>query len=84
MNADQVQEFLKMAEDQDFRARFEAASPDGRRAILTQAGLDLPLEEAEAALSGERELAETELDQVAGGDAGIIRYPPPPPPPPGG
>ena len=84
MSANQVQALLKMAEDENFRARFEAGSAEARRAILAQAGLDIPLEEAKAALKGERELSEQDLDQVAGGDAGIIRLPPPPPPPPGG
>ncbi len=81
MNADQVQEFLKMAEDQNFRARFEAATSTVRSEILKQAGLSISVAEAEAVLKGERELSEQDLDQVAGGDAGIIRYPPPPPPP---
>ncbi len=80
MNTDQMQKFLKMAEDQDFRARFEAATSTVRSDILKQAGLGISVAEAEAALKGERELSERDLDQVAGGDAGVIRYPPPPPP----
>ena len=81
MSAKQVQAFLKMAEDKNFLARFESGSPVARREILAKAGLDIPLAEAEAALKGERELSEHDLDQVAGGGAGVIRYPPPPPPP---
>jgi predicted ribosomally synthesized peptide with nif11-like leader len=83
MSAAQVQAFLKMAEDADFLAAFQAAStPEAKREVLTGAGLDIALEEAEAALQGERELDDLELDKVAGGDAGVIRYPPPLPPPP--
>jgi predicted ribosomally synthesized peptide with nif11-like leader len=78
MSAEHVQAFLKMAQDAAFRAGFEAASPEGRREILKKAKLDISLEEAEAALKGEGELDEQDLDQVAGGGAGVIRYPPPP------
>ena len=67
MSAEQVKAFLKLLEDANFRAAFEAAAPEARRALLIQAGLDIPLEEAEAALKGERELGEQELDQIAGG-----------------
>ena len=67
MSAEQVQAFLKLFEDDQFRAGFEAATPEARRAMLIQAGLNIPLEEAEAALKGERELGEQELDKVAGG-----------------
>jgi predicted ribosomally synthesized peptide with nif11-like leader len=77
MSAEQVQAFLKMLEDQKFRAAFQAATPEARRAMLIKAGLDIPLEQALAAMKGERELAEEELDKVAGGD-GIVRPPPPP------
>ena len=84
MSAEHVQALLQLAETADFRAKFDAALPEERRAILAQAGLNLSLAEAEAALAGERELGEAELDQIAGGDAGVIRLPPPPPPPPGG
>ena len=77
MSAEQVKAFLKLLEDANFRAAFEAAAPEARRAMLTKAGLAIPLEEAEAALKGERELGEQELDKVAGGD-GIVRPPPPP------
>jgi bacteriocin-like protein len=35
------------------------------------------VEQAEAAWAGQ-ELSDEELDQIAGGDAGIIRYPPAP------
>jgi predicted ribosomally synthesized peptide with nif11-like leader len=77
MSAEQVKAFLKMLEDAKFRAAFEAAAPEARLAMLTKAGLAIPLKEAEAALKGERELGEQELDKVAGGD-GIVRPPPPP------
>ena len=79
MSAEQVKAFLKLLEDANFRAAFEAAAPEARRALLTKAGLAIPLEEAEAALKGERELAEQELDKVAGG----YSAPPPEPPPDG-
>ena len=83
MSAEQVQAFLKKAENADFRAAFQTApTPEAKREALTQAGLDIGLEEAEAAIQGERELDDLELDKVAGGDAGVIRYPYPPPPPP--
>ena len=78
MSAEQVQAFLKWVEDAKLRAGFEAATPEARRAMLTKAGLDIPLEEVEAALKGERELSDQELDKVSGGD-GIVRPPPPPP-----
>ncbi len=77
MSAEQVQAFLKLLEDNKFQAAFQAGTPEARRALLVKAGLNIPLEEAEAALKGERELAEEELDKVAGGD-GIVRPPPPP------
>ena len=79
MSVDQMQAVQKLAEDERFRAKFATASPDERRTLLTQAGLDIPLAEAEAVLTGERELAEMELDEIAGGGAGVIRFPPPPP-----
>jgi predicted ribosomally synthesized peptide with nif11-like leader len=78
MSAEQVKAFLKLLEDANFRAAFEAAAPEARRALLTKAGLAIPLEKAEAALKGERELAEQELDKVAGG---VIAAPPLEPPP---
>lgn len=84
MSAEQVQALLQLAETADFRAKFDAAVPEERHKILAQAGLKLSLAEAEAALAGERELGDDELNRVAGGDAGVIRVPPPPPPPPGG
>ena len=82
MSAEQVQAFLKWIEDAQLRAGFESAAPEARRAMLIKARLDVPLEEAEAALKGERELADQELDKVAGGDIGFV-VPPPPPPAPG-
>jgi predicted ribosomally synthesized peptide with nif11-like leader len=79
MSAEQVQAFLKMLEDAKFKAAFQAAAtPEARRALLTKAGLAIPLQEAEAALKGEGELSEQDLDKVAGGDAGIVTWPPPP------
>ena len=51
MSAEQVKAFLKMLEDMKFRAAFQAAAPKARRELLTKAGLDIPLEEAEAALN---------------------------------
>ncbi len=78
MSAEQVQAFLKLVQDAQFRASFEAASAEARRALLSQAGLNIPLEEAEALLAGERELTDQDLDKVAGGDIGFIVPPPPP------
>ena len=84
MSAEQVQAFLKMASDANFRAAFNAATTaETRRQVLDKAGLTISVEEAEATLKGERELADQDLDKVAGGDAGVIRYPYPPPPQPG-
>ena len=77
MSAEQVKAFLKLLEDANFRAAFEAAAPEARRAMLTKAGLAIPLEKAEAALKGERELAEQELDKVAGGYSAPRPEPPP-------
>jgi len=79
MSAEQVQAFLKLLEDAKFKAAFQAATAEARRAMLTKAGLKLKLEEAEAALKGEGELDEEDLDKVAGGDIGFIVPPPPPP-----
>ena len=78
MSAEQVKAFLKLLEDVKFKAAFEAATAEGRRALLAKAGLAIPLEEAEAALKGERELAEQELDKVAGGVIAAPRWSPPP------
>ena len=79
MSTEQVQAFLKWIADAKLRAGFEAAAPEAQRAMLTKAGLAIPLEQALAALKGEGELSEQELGKVAGGDAGIIGWPPPPP-----
>ncbi len=85
MSADQVQAFLKKAAEAGFRAALEAAAtPEAKRKVLDAAGLTISVAAAEAALKGERELADEDLDKVAGGDAGVVRYPPPPPPPDGG
>ena len=78
MSAEQVQAFLKWIEDAKLRAAFQAATPEARRAMLEKAGLKIPLEEAEAALKGERELADQELDKAAGGGIGFVVPPPPP------
>jgi predicted ribosomally synthesized peptide with nif11-like leader len=77
MSAEQVKAFLKWIEDAKLRAAFQAAKPEAQRAMLKKAGLDISLEQALAAMKGERELADQELDKVAGGD-GIVRPPPPP------
>jgi len=79
MSTEQVQAFLKWIADAKLRAAFQAAAPEAQRAMLTKAGLGIPLEQALAALKGEGELSEQELGKVAGGDAGIISWPPPPP-----
>jgi predicted ribosomally synthesized peptide with nif11-like leader len=69
-----VDAFLKKMEDEAFRAAFEGATtPEAKEGVLAEAGLDISVAEAEAALG---ELSEEELDQVAGGGAGVIRYPP--------
>ncbi len=81
MSIEHIQALQKLAEETGFRAKFEAASAEEQRAILAKAGLNISPPEAAAVLAGERELGEAELDQVAGGDAGVIRLPPPPPPP---
>jgi predicted ribosomally synthesized peptide with nif11-like leader len=83
MSTNQVQAFLKLIEDDSFRAAFQsAATIEAKHKLLMQAGLDIAVEEAEAALRGERELTDQELDKVAGGAIGIIRPPLPPSPPP--
>jgi len=79
MSENKVQAFLKWIADPKLLAAFQAAAPEAQRAMLIKAGLDIPLEEAEAALKGERELAEQELDKAAGGGIGFIVPPPPPP-----
>lgn len=81
MSAEQVAAFLKQLADADFRTAFEAATTqDAKRHVLDKAGLAISVEDAEAALKGEGELDEQDLDQVTGGDAGVIRFPYPPPP----
>jgi predicted ribosomally synthesized peptide with nif11-like leader len=70
--------FLEKMTDATFKAAFTgAATPAAKAQVLAGAGLALSVEEAEAAWAGQ-ELSDEELDQVAGGDAGIIRYPPSP------
>jgi len=81
MSAEQVAAFLKHMADADFRTSFEAATTlDAKRLVLDKAGLTISVEDAEAALKGEGELDEQDLDQVTGGDAGVVRFPYPPPP----
>ena len=78
MSENQVQAFMKWIADPKLLAAFQAAAPEAQREMLKQAGLDLPLEQALAALKGERELADQELDKAAGGGIGFIVPPPPP------
>ncbi|MBN1919689.1 MAG: Nif11-like leader peptide family RiPP precursor [Anaerolineae bacterium] len=68
--------FLEKMTDPEFQAAFMGAeTPEAKAAVLAQAGLTLSVAEAEVALAG-HELSDEDLDQVAGGGAGIIRYPP--------
>lgn len=70
--------FLEKMTDATFNAAFTGAETlEEKAALLAKAGLELSVEEAEAALAGQ-ELSDEDLDQVAGGGAGIIRYPPEP------
>lgn len=78
MSQEQVQAFLKVAEDANFRTAFEAATTQAKRQLLDKAGLAISVEEALTALATTDELAEEDLNKVAGGDAGVIRYPYPP------
>ncbi len=59
--------FAAKLADAAFRAAFEAADAARRQKLLAEAGLHLPLAEAEAILSGE--LSEAELEKAAGGMA---------------
>ena len=78
MNADQVQAFRKLTEDDDFRSSFLAApTPEAKREVLDAAGLDIAVTDAEALLAEEGELTDEELEQAAGGDIGIVRFPAP-------
>jgi predicted ribosomally synthesized peptide with nif11-like leader len=71
----QVQAFLKKMEEDKFRTAFEgAATPEAKKGILAKAGLDISVEAALEALAGE--LGDEDLEAVAGGGAGVIRYPP--------
>lgn len=71
-----IEKFLEKMAESDFQAAFTgAATPEAKAAVLAEAGLTLSVAEAEAALAGQ-ELSDEDLDQVAGGGAGIIRYPP--------
>jgi predicted ribosomally synthesized peptide with nif11-like leader len=78
MSTEQVQAFLKAAENANFRTAFETATDQVKRQMLNEAGLDISVEEALAALATADELADEDLNKVAGGDAGVIRYPYPP------
>ena len=74
-----AQLFLTKLEDPAFNAAFKAASAAGRQKLLDQAGLHIPLAEAEAILADlTGELSEADLQSAAGGGAGIILPPPPP------
>jgi predicted ribosomally synthesized peptide with nif11-like leader len=78
MNADQVEAFRRLTEDDAFRNSFLAApTPEDKREMLDEAGLEIGVADAEAVLAGEGELTDEELDQAAGADIGIIRYPAP-------
>ena len=76
---EKVQVFLKKLEDETFRAAFEsAATAEAKAKVLAEAGLDISVKAALEAVAGQ-ELSDEDLDSVAGGGAGIIRYPPSPP-----
>lgn len=71
-----IELFLEKMTDPEFQAAFMGAgTPEAKAAVLAQAGLTLSVGEADAAVAGQ-ELSDEDLDQVAGGGAGIIRYPP--------
>ncbi|MBN1179985.1 MAG: Nif11-like leader peptide family RiPP precursor [Anaerolineae bacterium] len=71
-----VNEFLEKMADPAFQAAFiGAASPEAKAQVLAGAGLALSVAEAEAAWAGQ-ELSDDDLDQIAGGGVGVIRYPP--------
>ena len=74
---EKVQVFLKkLAEDEGFRAAFESAGTlEAKAKVLAEAGLDISVKAALEAVTGQ-ELGDEDLDAVAGGGAGIIRYPP--------
>jgi predicted ribosomally synthesized peptide with nif11-like leader len=75
---EKVQAFLKKLEDAEFRAAFEsAATLEAKAQVLAEAGLDISAKAALEAATGQ-ELSDEDLDAVAGGGAGVIRYPPPP------
>jgi predicted ribosomally synthesized peptide with nif11-like leader len=68
--------FKKLKEDENFRAAFEsAATTEAKAKVLAEAGLDISVKVALEAVTGQ-ELSDEDLDAVAGGGAGIIRYPP--------
>jgi predicted ribosomally synthesized peptide with nif11-like leader len=75
--AEKVQAFLKkLEEDKSFRAAFgSAATTEAKAKVLAEAGLDISVKAALEAATGQ-ELSDEDLDAVAGGGAGIIRYPP--------
>jgi hypothetical protein len=81
MGADEVKAFIAKLADDEFRNAFNKANTDqAKKLVLDKAGLSISVEEATAAMKGEGELADQDLDEVAGGDAGVIRFPYPPPP----
>ena len=78
MMTDEVKAFLAKLEDEAFRAAFEsAATAEAKARLLAEAGLSIAVEEAEEVLKGEWELSDEDVEGVAGGDAGVIRFPKP-------
>ncbi|MFM8321265.1 MAG: hypothetical protein ACKOC5_10150 [Chloroflexota bacterium] len=72
-----AQLFLDQLQAPAFRDAFESADASGRQKLLDQAGLLIPLKEAEAIfadLTGE--ISEADLQQAAGGGYGITLPPP--------
>ncbi len=77
--ATNAQLFLNKLQEPAFRAAFETADTSGRQRLLDQAGLLIPLQEAEAIFANvSGEISETDLEKAAGGDYGIILPPPDP------
>jgi len=75
---EKVQAFLKKLEDEEFRAAFEnAATLEAKAQVLAEAGLNISAKAALEAVTGQ-ELSDEDLDAIAGGGAGVIRYPPSP------
>ena len=71
-----INAFLEKMADPAFQTAFTTAtSSEAKAEVLANAGLSLSVEQAEAAWGGQ-ELSDDDLDQVAGGTGGVIRYPP--------